>query len=272
VSGEILILAAVGTLAGMIGSMVGLGGGFIVIPVLRLFYGLAPATTAGVSLVMVAANAASGSFAFWRQRRIDVRLALVVAVTAVPASILGTHLVHRVNALGFDALYGLLLVYLATTVIRNRTAEPPSEPRLILGAKLRTLRDANDVEYRYGVSTPVLLLCGIAIGLLSSFFGIGGGVVFVSLLVVVFGMPAHIVTATSTFALLLTAPVGVIAHDLAGDINWSFAIPLAFGGLLGGQLGAAAARRLSSPQLMTVLATSLILAALSLIVRHLPGL
>ncbi len=250
--------------------MVGLGGGFIVIPVLRLFYGVAPATTAGVSLVMVAANAASGSFAFWRQGRIDVRLALVVALTALPASILGTILVHRVNALGFDALYFVLLIYLATTIVQNRKAKPPSEPRLILGAKLRTLRDANDVEYRYAVSTPVLLVCGVAIGLLSSFFGIGGGVVFVSLLVVIFGMPAHIVTATSTFALLLTAPVGVIAHDIAGDIDWSFAIPLAAGGLIGGQLGAAVARRLSSSRLMTVLATTLFLAAAGLVLRHIP--
>lgn len=267
---EFLTLVAVGTLAGMLGSMVGLGGGFVVIPVLRLFYGLAPATTAGVSLVMVAANAASGSLAFFRQGRVDLRLALVVAITALPASLLGTHLVHQVNALGFDALYFVLLVYLATTVIRNRNAKPPKEPRLILGAKLRTLRDASGAEYRYAVSTPVLLLCGIAIGLLSSFFGIGGGVVFVSLLVVIFGMPAHIVTATSTFALLLTAPVGVIAHEVAGDIAWPLAIPLAIGGLIGGQLGAAAARLLSSRQLMTVLATSMILAALGLVLRHIP--
>jgi uncharacterized membrane protein YfcA len=241
-----------------------------VIPVLRLFYGIAPAATAGASLVMVVANAASGSYAFWKQGRIDVRLALVVAVTAIPASIAGTILVHHVSGLGFDALYGALLVYLATTVMLNRNAKPPSEPRLILGAKLRTLHDANDVAYRYAVSTPVLLLCGIAIGLLSSFFGIGGGVVFVSLLVLVFGMPAHIVTATSTFALLLTAPVGVIAHDVAGDIDWTFAIPLAAGGLAGGQFGAAIARRLTSPQLLTVLACSLILAAIGLALRHIP--
>lgn len=269
---EFLILVGVGTLAGLLGSMVGLGGGFIVIPVMRLFYGMAPATTAGVSLVMVLANAASGSLAFWRQRRIDVRLALVVAATALPASILGTQLVHKVNALAFDALYGAMLLYLATTVIQNRNAKPPSEPRMILGAKLRTLRDASGREYSYAVSTPVLLLCGVAIGLLSSFFGIGGGVVFVSLLVVIFGMPAHIVTATSTFALFLTAPVGVIAHDIAGDIDWSFAIPLAVGGLIGGQLGAAAARRLTSPQLMIVLATSLLLAFSGLVLRHVPHL
>ncbi len=255
----------------MLGSMVGLGGGFIVIPAMRLFYGMAPATTAGVSLVMVAANAASGSLAFWRQRRIDVRLALVVALTALPASVLGTILVHRVSGTGFDALYAVLLVYLATTVMRHRSAQPPAEPRLILGAKLRTLVDAHGAVYRYAVSIPVLLLCGVVVGLLSSFFGIGGGVIFVSLLVLVFGMPAHIVTATSTFVLLLTAPVGVVAHDVAGDIDWSFAIPLAVGGLAGGQLGAIIARRLSSKQLMTVLACSLMLAVIGLGLRHLPG-
>ena len=68
-------LLAVGAAAGILGSLIGLGGGFVVIPVLRLAYGVSPALTAGASLVMVLANAISGSIAYLRQGRVDVGLA-----------------------------------------------------------------------------------------------------------------------------------------------------------------------------------------------------
>ncbi|MBD5654725.1 MAG: sulfite exporter TauE/SafE family protein, partial [Candidatus Eremiobacteraeota bacterium] len=102
------------------------------------------------------------------------------------------------------------------------------------------------------------------------FFGIGGGIIFVMVFIATFRMPPHVVTATSTLAILLTSPAGVIAHAYARDIDWAFALPLAGGGLIGGQIGPRIARRLSSPRLLTVLAGTVLLAALALIVKHLP--
>ena len=85
-------------------------------------------------------------------------------------------------------------------------------------------------------------------------------------------MPPHITSATSTVAILFTAPVGVAAHQLQGDIDWSFAIPLAVGGLVGGQIGPRIARRMTPRQVLLVLALSLLGAALALALKHVPGL
>jgi uncharacterized membrane protein YfcA len=81
-------------------------------------------------------------------------------------------------------------------------------------------------------------------------------------------MPPHIVTATSAFVIALTSPVGVVAHAIAGDIDWFAAAPLIAGGLVGGALAPIVSKRVSSPRLVTLLAIALIGAALGLVLRH----
>lgn len=254
----------------MLGTLVGLGGAFVVIPVLRLFFALSPAVTAGVSLFMVLANGISGSYAYLRQGRADVRIALWTSVTAIPFSILGTILVRRASVASFDLLYGAMLVYFFFDIMRRRNASAdPASGFLIGGARPRTLVDARGETFEYHMSVPLALACGVVIGLASTFFGIGGGVIFVLTSIALLRMPAHVATATAIVTMLLTAPVGVASHIVAGDVNWMFALPLAAGGIIGGQVGPRIARRLTTPQLLTVLAYALLFAALALAARHL---
>ena len=139
------------------------------------------------------------------------------------------------------------------------------------GLHERTLVDAYGQEFHVPHEyAPLILACGLALGFVSSFFGIGGGIIFVMVFIAMFRMPPHVVTATSTLAILLTSPAGVISHALAHDIDWAFALPLAAGGLAGGQLGPRIARRLSSPRLLTVLAATILLAAIALAFKHVP--
>ncbi|HMD02482.1 MAG TPA: sulfite exporter TauE/SafE family protein [Candidatus Baltobacteraceae bacterium] len=261
-------LAAIGAVAGVLGTLAGLGGGFIVIPVLRLFFGIAPATTAAVSLVMVFANSVSGSIAYLRQGRVDVRLAATVAATGIPTSVLGAYLVGKISFTGFDVLYGLLLLFFSFYLLRRRNAPPPSTPLRVPSAGERVLVDARGERFAYATSVPLSLLCGVILGLVSSFFGIGGGFIFVLFFIALLRMPAHIVAATSTFAILLTSPSGVIAHYLGGHIDWNYAIPLSLGGLVGGQFGPRIARRLSSPQILGVLGYLMLAAAAAMAARH----
>jgi uncharacterized membrane protein YfcA len=267
---HVVTLVALGTIAGILGTIVGLGGGFVVVPVLRIVYGIAPATTAGISLVMVLANAVSGSFAYLRQRRADARIAGLIAITGIPASVLGTYLVGRVSFGGFDILYGAMLFYFFIDLMRRRRDPKKPPPLPVAGLHERRLVDAYGEEFRYLTSTPLILASGVALGFVSSFFGIGGGIIFVMVFIAMFRMPPHIVTATSTLAILLTSPAGVISHAVAHDIDWAFAVPLAAGGLMGGQLGPRIARRLSSTRLLSVLAMTVLLAALALILKHVP--
>jgi uncharacterized protein len=248
---DALAIFAVGTLASIFGSLVGLGGGFVIIPVLRIFFGVPPAQAAGTSLVMVVANTAAATVGYVRNRVVDMRLALPISLGAVPGSIAGVFAVKRFSPTGFDVAYGVVLIVLAILVIRRRSVE--SRPR---------------EERTFAHDPRVGVLAGLGVGFFSSLFGIGGGVVMIPLLLIAARMPPHVVTATSAFVITLTAPVGVITHALGGDVDWAFTAPLVLGGIVGGSIGPVIAKRISSPALVTLLAIALVCAALGLALRH----
>src|SRR5271163_3109516 len=110
---------ALGVVGATIGSLVGLGGGFIVAPLLRLIFHLSPAQSAATSLVLVLANVASASAAFYRQGRIDIRLGVTMGLLAIPGSFLGAYLVRFAPGTLFDLLYSTLLALLAIDLLRR---------------------------------------------------------------------------------------------------------------------------------------------------------
>jgi uncharacterized membrane protein YfcA len=265
---EMLVL---GVFASFFGSVVGLGGGFIAIPALRLLYHLPPTLVAGTSLFLVTANVGSASIAFWRQGRIAKRLGFTMGLLGIPGSILGALILKHFNVKGFDFAYAAILTFFALDLLRKGKKEPGSAsgPRLPW-SHLREFYDKESGEtFTYHDSLPLICIAGIVTGFVSSFFGIGGGILVVPLLLRVFALPAHIVGATSHFIILLSSPFGVVTHALSGDIDWLYAIPLAIGGVVGAQFGAETARRLSTPALVRTLAIVLLIAAGSLVVQHL---
>jgi len=264
-----LLMAAIGLGAATIGSLAGLGGGFIVAPLLRLVFHLPPSQAAGTSLVLVFANVASASVAFVRQGRVDLRLAVTMGVLAIPGSIIGALLVKIAPATWFDLAYAALLGFVAIDLLRRKEAVATGAMAKIPWAKRRVFADRiSGTEFVYAESPPIAAAAGISTGFLSSFFGIGGGIIVVPVLLRVFLMPAHIVSASSHMVILLSAPFGVAIHASQGDIAWLDALPLAAGGIVGGQLGAAISKNISSTVLVRALAAILTAAALSLALEH----
>lgn len=240
-----------GAVASVFGSVVGLGGAFVVIPLLRLVFGFSPTLASGTSLIFVLANTLTASVGFLRHRRVDVRLATYLGAAALPASIGGAFLTRFLSPLGFDAGYGTLLVILAIATLLRRNIDPRPEGE------------------RTFLHTPwAAIPTGLILGFSSSLFGIGGGVVVLPLMLMAARMPAHVAAATSSFVILLTAPVGVLIHGLHGEIAWLSAIPIILGGLVGGYVAPGIARRVSSPQLINLMALAFILAACGLVLRH----
>ena len=262
--GHVALLVAIGLIAGFVGTVVGFGGGFLAVPLLRLALVIAPAEAAGASLVMVVANAISASFAYARQRRTDVRTAVFVGIGGFPGAIVGAILVKHTTSTHFDGLYGALLVVFFLEIVRRRMSSRSPRPAAIAGMRERSIVDAAGTRHTYGTHDALVACVGFALAFVSSFFGIGGGIVFVAAFVGIFAMPPHVVVATSTLAILFTAPVGVAAHALAGDIDWHLALPLAIGGTIGGQLGPRFAKRLSPPALVTAIAGAIAIAGFAL--------
>jgi uncharacterized membrane protein YfcA len=246
-------------LSSVFGSMVGLGGGFILVPVLRLFFGLDPAIASGTALVLVVANSGSGALTYLLQRRVHIRAGLLIAAGGWPGSIIGALLAKAISAELFDILLAALLLGVALDMLLLRRAE-----------KIASRRSSPEQLQRlHGMSPPRAIVIGFIVGLISSLFGIGGGVMIVPALVYFSDLPAHAISATSHFGIVLTSPIGLATHAVEHDIRLSFIVPLVVGGLLGGPVGAKISLRLRSPQLVIFVGVALAIGAISLVFKYL---
>lgn len=239
--------------------MVGLGGGFIVVPVLRLFFGLGPAEASGTSLALVIANSGSGALTYLLQRRVHVRVGLLLAAAGFPGSILGAIAVKHIPPHVFDWLFAAFLIAVAGDMAFN------------IEKHVQRRSAFTDVRKVLGMPWHTALLAGFAVGFISSLFGVGGGVVIVPSLLYFSDLPAHAISATSHFAIVLTAPIGFVAHYVQNDVDWQYVLPLVIGGLCGGPVGARLSLKLKSRRLMLFVAAALVMAAFALVLRHLIG-
>jgi uncharacterized membrane protein YfcA len=252
-----LELFAAAFFASVFGSMVGLGGGFVLVPILRLFLGFSPAYAAGTSLILIVANSASGAFTYLLQRRVHLKIGWLIAAGGLPGSILGAVLSLRISPRLFDTILAALLVAVAIDMAWN------AERRIAGRAEHHRVAAIKGMSYRAALGL------GFVVGIFSSLFGLGGGIILVPTFLYFSELPAHAISATSQFAILLTSPVGLVVHILQHDIIGRDIVPLVAGGLLGGPIGARLSLRLRSPQLLLVVAIALVIAAVTLIWRQL---
>jgi uncharacterized protein len=257
-------LALLGFGVGTVGTLVGAGGGFILTPVLLIAYPRTkPDLITAISLVVVFFNALSGSFAYRKQKRIDYRSGLQFAAAALPGSVAGALVVGLVPTKPFDVIMGVVLAALAALVLSGGTGGLAPNPG---GARTpRSITDAAGRTYDYAVPMSRGIGASVFVGFVSSFLGIGGGVIHVPLMVAALGFPVHIATATSHFVLTFVAASGSVTHVLSGtfanDIGLRRAAALSVGVIGGAQLGAMLSQRISGPLIKRVLGGALLLIA-----------
>lgn len=275
------MLAAAGFIAlgigiGTFGTLIGAGGGFILLPVLAILFPQEPTgTLTATSLAVVAANASSGALAYGRQRRIDLRSGLPFAIATLPGSVAGALLARAIPRGAFDIAFAAVLLSLAVLVVRVRPDQGPAAPEGRAWGRIpRELVDATGTVHRYHVELPLGIAIAFVIGFASSLLGIGGGFIHVPALIAVLGFPVHIATATSHFVLAIMATVGTVTHILAGDLSavWPRAIYIAAGAAAGAQLGARLSTRVRSAVIVRALAAALVVVALRLAAQGLLGI
>jgi uncharacterized protein len=262
-----VLLCLLGFGVGVFGTLVGAGGGFILTPVLLLLYpSSTPALITAISLVVVFFNAGSGSIAYARQRRIDYRSGLVFAACTVPGSVVGVLLADRISRPTFDVIMGVSLTALAVWLAQGR--EEPHGHAQGRGAP-REITDREGKQYRYRANVRLGAIASVGVGFVSSFLGIGGGVVHVPLLVAVLGFPTHVATATSHFVLAFMAAAATITHVISGTFHHGVglrrAAALSVGVVFGAQLGAILSKRLSGRMIQHLLAAGLVVLGIRLI-------
>ena len=262
-----VLLGLLGFGVGVFGTLVGAGGGFILTPVLLLVYPQSsPALITAISLVVVFFNAGSGSVAYARQKRIDYRSGSVFALCTLPGAVVGVLLADKVSRPGFDVIMGLALTALAWWLVRGR--RQPHGDHAGRGVS-RTLVDRDGNRYQYRVNLRLGAVFSVAVGFVSSFLGIGGGVVHVPVLVTVLGFPTHVATATSHFVLAWMALVATLTHVAVGTFHGGIglrrAAALSVGVVLGAQVGAVLSQRVSGTVIQRLLAVALLALGLRLV-------
>ena len=241
-----LWLIPLGFVAGILGSMIGLGGGIIVVPVLT-FFGFAPTLAASNSLFAAFSNAVASTFSYSRQKRIEYSLGLKLGLLTIPGTILGAYISSDVTPGIFKILFGLVLISSAFYIfIRKR------------------------IETKEKIVNKQIMLFGVGAsffaGIISSFFGIGGGIIFVPLMVVGMGMAMKKAAPTSQFILLFASLSGVIVHSILGHPDFLQAGLLATGSFVGGLVGARLSLEIKERFLQILVSVIIIAAAIKLFI------
>lgn len=261
-----LVLFPVGVCVGLIGSLIGVGGGFFVVPFLILFYRFdAPAATAA-SLGTVFLSAASASVANARRRRIDFRTGLALVAGTFPGALAGRYLIGQISDRAFAGAFGAFLVLVAGYLAFVRVREGKG---LIRGAS-RELVDSEGQAYRYEVNLAVGVGVSLAVGLVSSLFGVGGGLILVPFLVITYGMPTLVATSTAQFIFVFTAAAGLLESVRRGQVTEAGGAVLLWMGLgvvVGAQLGVAVAKRVS-PRLVRWMISTVLLTVAALLLLN----
>jgi len=254
------------------GTLVGAGGGFILVPILLFMYpDREPETIASVGLFVVFANAVSGSVAYSRLGRVDYRSAAWFAAGTFPGAFAGAFVVGYMPRTLFDLVFGVLLAAIGVYLVLRRVSTAIREPVSGRGVARREIRDREGVTYVYAFHLWKGVLASLVIGFLSSMLGIGGGVIHVPVMATMLHFPVHITTGTSLVVLSFMAGEGTLVHFFTGALGFDRslvqALYLSLGAIGGAQVGARLARRVRATVILRALAVALVIVGLRLVAK-----
>ncbi len=255
------LLFASGLGIGTVGTLIGAGGGWMIVPLLLFGLGFTPQQAVGTSLAVVFLNAFSGSVAYMIQGRVLYRMGAAFAIATIPGALIGATLVQHLGSRWFMLLFALFLLLLSVLLLKGRT----------IGGG--TYRHPSPEELN-SLRSPIMLLgmlLSFFVGVLSSLFGIGGGIVHVPFLIVILGLAVHSATATSHFVLAITSLVGTLVFLRNGQVDLAVAATMGIGVLLGAQAGAVLSTRMRSEPIRRILAFAVLVFAVGIILRNVLG-
>jgi len=249
-----IILVIIGFGSGIIGSLIGIGGGIVMTPVLT-YMGFSPAVIASSSLIAVFATSLSSTLTYIRKKYINYRLGLQLALPAIPGSIIGGFFSNFVSLDYFKIYFAILLTSVGLYIlfknqIINKTLNRTPKPLFYL----------------------ILIFGTFGAGVISSFFGIGGGIIFVPILVIIYKLKMINASPTAQFTLLISTITGLLTHIILEHPVYSYGITLALGAFFGAQLGSRSIHLINENILNKILSFSLITVAINLIIDSIKSL
>ena len=238
-----------GALAGIAGGLFGVGGGIILVPLLTAWLRISQHQAHGTSLAAIAGTALASLVVYGAHARVSWGTALAVGVASTLTARLGARAAARTSPRGLTASFAVFVA--------------------LVGLRLlwRVPEVADSAVVRGIPAIGIALLIGTAVGLLSGFMGVGGGIIAVPAFTLLLGMPQQTAQGTSLAIVLVTAPAGAIEHARHGNVARGLVLWLALGAALGGPAGSWLAQRLTHDVLTRTFAAFMLVNAVLLGLR-----
>ena len=238
-----------GALAGIAGGFFGVGGGIVLIPLLRGTFKLSQHQAHGTSLAIIGATAVASLVVYAFHGNVAWVTAAVVGLASVWSARWGVRLAARTSP---EQLARAFAVFLVLVAVRLLWKIPPAGDHATLGGVA-------------GIATSLGI--GLAVGLLAGYMGVGGGILAVPAFTLLLGMSQQVAQGTSLAVILVTAPAGALESHRHGNVVTGLVAPFALGAALGGPLASLLAQRLPQSVLVRAFAVFILLNALNLWVR-----
>ncbi len=219
-----LALLITGLLIATVSSTVGLAGGAFMVPALVLIFGLPMQTAVGVSLFAIMFMTISATVAYATRKRIDYKVGLLFDTLDVPGAILGAYITTLIAPRLLAGMFGGLLLVIAAYMIWRKNSK----------------MKAGSSHNLLGIPHKLFIYCmlgSLLSGVVSAMFGVGGGIIDETVMIILLGMSIHTSAGTAMFGMAITTIAAVIPHWFLGNVSLYYAIPLAIGCVAGGQFG-----------------------------------
>ena len=264
---NVFLLLGMGGAVGFLSGLFGVGGGFLMTPLL-IFIGVPPAVAVGTEANQIVAASVSGVLAHWRRGTVDVKMGLVLLLGGFAGSTLGVMLFSFLRGVGqidlvislsyvvFLGIIGSLMLYESMRTMRRRKTSPGQRMKLhqhtwVHGLPLK-MRFRRSKLY---ISALLPFTVGFLVGVLAAIMGVGGGFVMVPAMIYLLGMPTAVVIGTSLFQIIfVTANVTFLQAYANQTVDVVLAVMLLIGAVIGAQFGARAGARLHGEELRGLLA------------------
>jgi uncharacterized membrane protein YfcA len=265
VSVNALLLLGLGGLVGVLSGMFGVGGGFLMTPLL-FFIGIPPAVAVATEANQIVASSVSGALAHLRRRTLDLRMGGVLLIGGLAGAALGIQIFNLLKAQGqvdllirlcyvvlLGAVGSLMLVESVRALRRSRTAKPRRRRQRGWIAALPFKMRFRASGLYISVIPPIAV--GVAVGVLAAIMGVGGGFIMVPAMIYLLGMPTKVVVGTSLFQIVFVTAFTTMLHAVTNQtVDMMLAVLLLLGGVVGAQIGTRLGTRLKAEQLRILLA------------------
>ncbi len=268
---ETLLMIGGGGVAGVIGSLLGLGGGILLVPLLTLGFGLPLREAVGVSLVSVIVTSSASASVYLQRHVANLRLGMTLELFTAVGALAGGLIAFLVSERLIAALFSALLVYTAVTMLRRgepEVADDADPHTAAAGVAARSDFERSLDGEAYRVRNVALGSVGsVGAGVVSALLGVGGGLVKVPVMHLLMGVPLRVATATSNLMIGVTASASAVIYLLRGQIDPLVVGPVAVGVFVGATAGSRTAHRIDLRVLRLLFFAVLMYTAVQMIQR-----